>query len=193
MGYGDWQSGALRLYGALGFGYDLHELKMDMGGGYGKGRDFNTLSLSTAFFGEYTFSGIVDVSPYAGIRYAYINSEGCKLGGISFDPKDQHIARFPVGVKVTKDFKIAGFFLRPGVNCYVEPVVGDTDAKTEMHSRSMGINQTDEARMTDDFHWHATAGVTFGFEAFVLSLNYGYHGSGHENKHGFSLSYNMVF
>ena len=192
MGYVDWKSGALRLYGAQGISTDFHELKLDMGGARQR-KDFVTVSLSGAGFAEYTFSSFVDVAPYAGVRYAFIDTERYRLGGVTYSAKDQLIVRFPVGLKVTRDFNFGGFYLRPGVNCYVEPVCGDTDSKTKIHSRSMGINQTDEARMTDDFYWHATAGVTVGFEAFILSLNYGYHGSSHEKRHGFSISYNMVF
>lgn len=191
MGYADWQLDAWRFYGGLGLGYGYTELKLDQG--VKSHRDIDSVSLSSAAFAEYTFKLGVDVSPYAGVRYFFQDTEDYRLSGITYRTKEQHIVRFPVGVKVTKEFNAGGFFVRPGINCYVEPVCGDIDAEATMRSRRLGINQTDEARMTDRFHWHATAGVSAGFEAFIFTLSYGYHGTGHEQRHGVSLSYTMLF
>ena len=133
------------------------------------------------------------MTPYAGVRHAFIDTEAYKIGMVSFDSDPQYIFRFPIGVKVGHLFNCSGFTLRPQANLSIEPVLGDTKVSTKIHSRAIGTSETSKARMTDGFYYDASVGVTAGFYGIALTLAYDFHGSEHETEHGVSLTYNWRF
>ncbi len=197
--YADWAKDRLRVYGGLGFSYDEHDFTFEQKDYesrimYKKSTDSSTYALTWALIGEYkVIDSAVYVTPYAGVRHAFIDSEDYKIGKVNFDSDTQNIFRFPLGVKVGRLFNFSGFTLRPQANLSVEPVVGDTKSNTKIHSRAVGTSETTKARMTDDFYYDASIGVTAGFYGIALTLAYDFHGSEHETEHGVSLTYNWRF
>ena len=191
--YADWTEDKLRIYGGLGFSLDDHDIEVKTYG-FKQNADSNTYALTWALIGEYkVYDKAVYVTPYAGVRHAFIDTESYKLGTTSYDSDAQNIFRFPIGVKVGRLFNYSGFTLRPACNFSVEPVCGDTKTHTKIHSRTLGTSETSKARMTDDFYWDTSIGVTAGFYGISLTLAYGFHGSEHETEHGVSLTYNWRF
>jgi outer membrane autotransporter protein len=192
MGYADWERDKLRIYGALGFAFDSHDIEFKNNGARVDKADADTYAISSALICEYKlYDEAVYVKPYAGIRHAYINSESYKIAGTSYNNGHQNIFRFPVGVKVGHDFNFSGIIVRPLVNIGMEPVRGNTKSKTTV--RSVGTKETSKADMCDEFYWNASAGVTCNFYGISCTLAYEFQGSGHDNEHGVSFSYNWRF
>ncbi len=197
--YADWAKDKLRVYGGLGFSYDEHDFTFEQKDyeyriRYKKSTDSNTYALTWALIGEYkVYDKAVYVTPYLGVRHAFIDTESYKIGMVSFDSDSQNIFRFPLGVKVGHLYNFSGFTLRPQANFSIEPVVGDTKSNTKIHSRAVGTSETSKARMTDDLYYDASIGVTAGFYGIALTLAYDFHGSAHETEHGVSLTYNWRF
>lgn len=197
--YADWAKDKLRVYGGLGFSLDEHDFTFEQKDyeyrvRYKKSSDSNTYALTWAVIGEYkVYDKAVYITPYAGVRHAFIDTESYRIGMVSFDSDAQNIFRFPLGVKVGQLYNFSGFSLRPQANFSVEPVVGDTKSETKIHSRALGTSETSKARMTDDFYYDASIGVTAGFYGIALTLAYDFHGSEHETEHGVSLTYNWRF
>ncbi len=197
--YADWAKDKLRVYGGLGFSYDDHDFTLEQKDyeyrvRYKKSTDSTTYAINWALIGEYkVYDKAVYVTPYLGVRHAFIDTESYKIGMVNFDSDSLNIFRFPLGVKVGHLFNFSGFTLRPQANLSVEPVVGDTKSTTKIHSRAVGTSDTTKARMTDDLYYDASIGVTAGFYGIALTLAYDFHGSAHETEHGVSLTYNWRF
>jgi len=192
MGYADWERDKLRIYGAMGFAFDSHDIEFKNNGVRVDKDDADTYAISSALICEYKlFDEAVYVKPYAGIRHAYINSDSYKIAGTSYNNRHQNIFRFPVGVKVGQDFNFSGILIRPLVNIGMEPVRGNTKSKTTVSS--VGTKETSKANMCDEFYWNASAGVTCTFYGISCTLAYEFQGSGHDNEHGVTFSYNWRF
>ena len=193
--YGDWSRDKLRLYGGIGFSLDEHDLKVENSGVKLDDADYDTYALTTAFICEYSvYDKEVYVTPYAGLRYAFISTENYKFNNLRYDSDNQDIFRFPVGLKVGRNFRYSGgFFIRPQCNVCIEPVCGERNATTKIHSRSLGTRETAQARMTDDLYWDTSIGVTAGIYGISFTLAYDFHGSSHEKEHGVVFSYNWCF
>ncbi len=196
--YADWAKDKLRIYGGIGFSWDQHDLTIDQKDyatrtRYKKSFDCDTYALNWAVIGEYkVVDSAVYVTPYLGVRHAFIDTETYKIGMVSFDSDAQNIFRIPIGVKVGKFYNFSGFTLRPQINLGIEPVMGDTKSDTKIHSRTIG-SENSKARMTDDLYYDASAGVTAGFYGIAVTLAYDFHGSAHETEHGVSLAFNWRF
>ena len=192
MGYADWERDRLRIYGALGFAFDSHDMKYKQDGRLFDKADADTYAISSALICEYKlYDEAVYVKPYAGIRHAFINSDSYKIGTVRYNPENQNIFRFPVGVKVGRDFNFSGLIVRPLFNIGMEPVRGNTKSKSTV--RSVGTKETSKANMCDEFYWNASAGVTCNFYGISCTLAYEFQGSGHDKEHGVSFSYNWLF
>lgn len=189
--YGDWANDVLRIYGGIGYSYDSRDMKVKSAA-FSKSAHTGTRSFNSAVICEYTvYDKAVYVAPYAGVRHAFIDTAAYHFGGTRYHSDTLNVFRFPVGIKVGQDYNFSGFYIRPNVNLYVEPVVGDTETKTKV--RTGGVSNVSKARMTDEFFWNASVGVTTGIYGISFTLSYDFQGSEHEKEHGLSLSYNWCF
>jgi outer membrane autotransporter protein len=195
--YADWQHEQLRIYTGLGYAKYEHDTKsravIDSWGFYQKA-ELDTTALTAALIVEYTFPGeIVDVKPYAGVKYALVDTDSWRMGELKCRTEKLDSVRFPVGVEFSHTFWRNGFSLQPLLNFGVEPVCGDRVSEATVYSRSLGIDETAEARVTDGFYWNAFAGISAGWESVGFTLGYGFQMSSHEKTHGVTFGFDWHF
>ncbi|HPY89453.1 MAG TPA: autotransporter outer membrane beta-barrel domain-containing protein [Lentisphaeria bacterium] len=195
--YADWQHEQLRIYSGLGYSKYEHDTKtkavLDSWRVYQKA-ELDTTATTAALIVEYTFPGeIVDIKPYAGIKYAQIDTDTLRMGELKCRTEKQDVVRFPVGVEFSHTFWRDGFSIQPLLNFGVEPVCGDRVTEAHIYSQSLGTDETANARVTDGFYWNAFVGVSAGWESVGFTLGYGFQASSHEKEHGVSFGFNWHF
>ncbi len=152
--------------------------------------DITAWAINTGLRAEYKFTtSIMDIIPHIGFRYINLNTDSydIKSGGnvAEGDSFTQNIWTFPVGVSMTKQFKLSnGWAFKPTLDLNVTPATGDIKAQTSINFCGVPGDAEIKTKTMDYITYGGTAGFEIGNENLKFGLNYAGQFGAESSSHG---------
>ncbi len=203
--YGGWDQDDFGLAADVAWTGTFSSVEQDLDASPGRGSsldaDMQAGVLSAGLRGEYRVqTGLLDVVPYAGVRFMHINVRGYEAesaGGTRFasDGLRQGIWTFPLGVTLTKHVSLdRDWTMRSSVDVSVMPAAGDVKAREDIRFAGVPAVAGMETQIPDWITWKGSAGVKFarGTNASV-GLNDSLQSGQHAATHGLFAAFKYEF
>ena len=197
--YAGWTSGALNIFGSVGYGFGNHDVEMGLAGVNTAKADIDTSALTADLRAEYQINTqYVDILPHVGVRYTALQTDAydLKVGGHvlnSVQSDTQNIVQFPVGVTLSKNVAFSDWTVKPMLDVSVIPAVGDKEANTKVKFSGLDAWSSMNSRVMDSTSWAGTVGIQAEKGKFSLGLNYGVQASSNETDQNIQVKLGWKF
>lgn len=203
--YQNWRRDAVNVSADIGFSANSNDIEQDLPGWMNQGRklngDVDSQLLTAGLTAEYRVENqVVDVIPYAGVRYNQLKTKGFTTRNANHetvfktDEETQNIWQFPAGVKLSKTFALdSGWDLSTQADVAVITRAGDTHSDTRI--RAQGISATDviTANITDKTAFAGQLGMTLHKGDMAWGVGYGANVSDHSSDQKVMVSWQLTF
>ncbi|MFH7826508.1 autotransporter outer membrane beta-barrel domain-containing protein [Kluyvera chengduensis] len=202
--YESWRVDSFSINADVGYSASNNDLQQRIPGYFGMGSKIkgsvDAQLLSVGMIGEYLFkTDVVDVIPYAGVRYNQLTTKGftTKVNNeamFSTGKERQDIWQFPIGVRLSKNFAVgSGWNVSPQADLAVVPVAGDTHANTKVRTYGVSATDTMNAQVMDDTSFNGQLGVKMQKGNMTWGISYNLATSEHETGQAGTVSFKYAF